>query len=551
MVVRSKSMVAHPVVLTAPQMRVLKSGGAITLKPQQFVDDALHRLVVAPQTARRIQTALGKVKGLRISLKPGENLFNVETGEGIFDFLDPKKNGVAKAFDPKQNGVADAFKPGGSAEQFGKQIASTLIHQGIPVVAGTLGGIAGTALAPESGPLGGMAGSVIGSKLGAMGADRLGRAVGYGMPCGKKRCKGGCKICKGSGFFKGLKKYTGINKSDVISAAKFVGKQAAHLGAQAAGEALGAYTGNPVAGQAFASVLEAGADRAIDSGSARKGLSHSGKAAKSLAKDIAISEVDKIIDSSNLGPTERRIAEKALAGKYPSAKDIIYDYGKAHMASLNPSADTSGGGLKRRGRPSRKTGCGSAYVSTPYNNAMTSLRYEGAGTPLLDQKFSVNDAGRFFKNDVAHLFGRGTPLLDQKFSINEAGDFFKHLGRGFNPSGSGMVGVNMGGVRHMGMGMSPMTDLMTLDPVAKMSSPQMNPFIPSHNPYKTGRGFNPSGSGMIGTRDMMGVRTGERVGRGFKPSGSGILDDKFSINDAGHFFKNDVAHLFGKGAYGM
>lgn len=529
MVVRSKSMVAHPVVLTAPQMRVLKSGGAITLKPQQFVDDALHRLVVAPQTARRIATALNKVKGLRISLKPGENLFNVETGEGIFDFLDPKKNGVSnafsKAFDPKKNGVADAFKPGGSAEQFGKEVAKTLIHQGIPVVAGTLGGIAGTALAPEAGPLGGMAGSVIGSKLGKMGADALGNKVGYGMTCGKSRCKGGCRVCKeGRGFFQGLKKYTGINKSDVISAARVVGKQAAKYGAQAAGEALGAYTGNPLAGEAFAMVLETGANRAIDSGSARKGLSRSGSQAKALAKDIAIAEVDKIIDKSNLTPTQRRVAEKALAGEYPAAKDIIYDYGKAHMASLNPSADTSGGGLKRRGRPSRKNGGGSAYVSTPYQNAMTSMRYDGAGTPLLDQQFSVNDAGRFFKRDVPKLFGRGTPLLDQKFSINEAGDFFKHLGRGFNPSGSGMPGENMGGVRHMGMGMSPMTDLMTLDPVARMSSPQMNPFIPSHNPYKTGRGHY--------------------GGTGFKPSGSGILDDKFSVNEAGRFFKKDVANLF-------
>jgi hypothetical protein len=105
------------------------------------------------------------------------------------------------------------------------------------------------------------------------------------------------------------------------------------------------------------------------------------------------------------------------------------------------------------------------------------------------------------------------------------------------------------------MGM-PMSDLMTLDPVAKMSSPQMNPFIPSHNPYKTGRGFNPSGSGVGDIDPVSGyVRTGQMIGRargtGFRPSGSGILDDKFSINDAGHFFKNDVAHLFGKGAYGM
>ena len=29
------------------------------------------------------------------------------SGNGMFDFLDPKKNGVFKAFDPNQNGIRD------------------------------------------------------------------------------------------------------------------------------------------------------------------------------------------------------------------------------------------------------------------------------------------------------------------------------------------------------------------------------------------------------------------------------------------------------------
>ena len=29
------------------------------------------------------------------------------SGNGIFNFQDPKKNGVAKAFDPNQNGIRD------------------------------------------------------------------------------------------------------------------------------------------------------------------------------------------------------------------------------------------------------------------------------------------------------------------------------------------------------------------------------------------------------------------------------------------------------------
>ena len=32
-------------------------------------------------------------------------------GQGMWDWADPKKNGVARAFDPNQNGVAKAFQP--------------------------------------------------------------------------------------------------------------------------------------------------------------------------------------------------------------------------------------------------------------------------------------------------------------------------------------------------------------------------------------------------------------------------------------------------------
>jgi len=39
----------------------------------------------------------------------------------------------------------------------------------------------------------------------------------------------------------------------------------------------------------------------------------------------------------------------------------------------------------------------------------------GQGTPILDQKFSVND----IKKTGKKLFGKGTPILDQKFSVND------------------------------------------------------------------------------------------------------------------------------------
>jgi len=119
------------------------------------------------------------------------------------------------------------------------------------------------------------------------------------------------------------------------------------------------------------------------------------------------------------------------------------------------------------------------------------MRIRGTGTPLMDQQFSVNEAGNFFRKDVPKMFGRGTRLLDQKFSVNEAGDFFKKdvpklFGRG--------------------------TRLLD----QKFSVNEAGDFFKKDVPKLFGRG----------TR---------------------LLDQKFSVNEAGDFFKNDVGKLFGRG----
>jgi hypothetical protein len=88
-----------------------------------------------------------------------------------------------KVWDPRTNGVANAFKPGGSAEQFGKKlgknVASTLIHQGIPAVGSVVGNLAGDFLTEN--PLGGIAGQYVGKQLGTAAANALGNKVGLGL----------------------------------------------------------------------------------------------------------------------------------------------------------------------------------------------------------------------------------------------------------------------------------------------------------------------------------------------------------------------------------
>jgi hypothetical protein len=107
-------------------------------------------------------------------------------GDGIFDFLDPRKNGIAKAFDPVakvldpnrngiKKGVEKVIRDTGAEKFVTKTLPSTLIRQGIPAVAGFLGSKIG---------LGEQA-----KKLGQMGANELGKVTGMGFKKGSPEMK--------------------------------------------------------------------------------------------------------------------------------------------------------------------------------------------------------------------------------------------------------------------------------------------------------------------------------------------------------------------------
>jgi hypothetical protein len=87
---------------------------------------------------------------------------------------------MKNAFDPNQNGVAQAFSPGGPAEQLGKQVASELIHQGIPITVSTLAAAAATAAQPGN-PLSPMLAGYAGQKAGEALAGYVGDQTGYGV----------------------------------------------------------------------------------------------------------------------------------------------------------------------------------------------------------------------------------------------------------------------------------------------------------------------------------------------------------------------------------
>jgi len=186
------------------QLSKLKKGKRIIIKPA-MEGEGIH-LVVDHSRHHSISKAFKKNKGINIQLTPQELKHNEDysshSGKGIHipKWLDPKRNGVAKAFNPNRNGVAKAFDPNrngvakaldpsrngvgkafrknGPLANIGKAVGSTLIHQTLPTVVGAAGSAIGTFY---GGPLGGVVGKQIGTSLGSASGKEIGKSVGLGL----------------------------------------------------------------------------------------------------------------------------------------------------------------------------------------------------------------------------------------------------------------------------------------------------------------------------------------------------------------------------------
>ena len=172
-----------------------------------------------------MKAKMAKLRAMRgKSIKGGWNPFNGDDWRDLGDKIaDPIRGGIDKISDPIRGGidkisdpirgaidqtadffntavstaspivnaamneVKEQFKPGGTAEQLGKQIASALIHQGIPKALSYTCGALAEVVFPESGPLAGALGSQAGERLGNMIADKLGEQTGYGIRKGRRK----------------------------------------------------------------------------------------------------------------------------------------------------------------------------------------------------------------------------------------------------------------------------------------------------------------------------------------------------------------------------
>lgn len=194
-----------PVRLSTAQIRKLKMGGAIGLKPGNFADgDASpHSFAVMPGNLRKIANANRKNKGMRLQLKPGEDLMMMNGGSILGDI-----KSAFKKVGSKIEKVATS-KP---AKAVGRKIASTLIKKGIPIATGALGSAIGSSAAtitgnPALAPVAGKIGAELGREGGKELSKYVSRKTGYGMrvPVVKGRTPrivgpGGVRKITGEGF---------------------------------------------------------------------------------------------------------------------------------------------------------------------------------------------------------------------------------------------------------------------------------------------------------------------------------------------------------------
>lgn len=447
-------LIPHQLHLTRPQMTKMMKGQGVNIPHSQMGSDKGDVVVMLhPQNARKLLTAYKKGKGMRLVMSPMEMQHTMTHGRGINIGKAFKKLGsdIKRGFEKKIIEPAKkTFTPQlgreivKGIEMVGKPTASALIHGGIPAVLGVAGDLLG-------GPAGGVAGSVAGQLV----ADQVGKATGYGLYGGampdpatarkhymamirSMRGKSEAEKAKirGSGLFQMLHKI-GIRKKDVIKGVKDVGKKVVRHGAQAIGTAIGAYTGNPMAGAMLGDALGRAGEIGLDSIQPSKhGIKFDkGEAVSSLKKDMR--ELGKIelqrIVAEKVPPEYQGIAQEVIAGV------PLRDIASERLRQLQ------GEGVMKRGR------------GRPRKNVM------GAGAPQ-SKAYQMALKNNYSGLVLSNITDDNKPISD--YSVNP--------------------------------NVMPSSDEMTLSPYQGINSPAMNPFIPKYYTQMGGTQSGYGGRGLYG-----------------------------------------------------
>lgn len=493
-------MIPHQLHLTRKQINKLMKGQGVNIPLSQMGSDKGEAVVMLnPSNAKKMLSSFKRMKGMRLALGPDELQASVMSGRGFNIGKEFKKlgktikkgvnRGVKEVSKLGRKGLSELEDFGEDAEaglkMAGRETKKGFIRAGreikkgaesktgrkiirgmvdvtsdlvIPAVSASLGAMAG--VDPEA-----MA------EMGSLGGDYLqeyARKKGYGMAnkimkgsqemkdrMAKLRAMRGMGKMKpaveyvglqGKGFYKTLKKVTGINKSDVVKGAKALGREVASRASKAVGEAITQTTGSAMAGRRVEKVINKVADTAIKTESATKTLKALGSASKQQIKRAGAELADDWVDK-NLKGADREVAQRALAGKYKNAKDLIYDYAN-EKSQPSPELLALGGALmsepmimrRMRGRPKKGTG---AMMSAPFKKAM---------------KMNLNGL------ELNNVSSSNAPI--SKFTVDRR--------------------------------VKPASDLPTMSPYQNVSAPAMNPFIPKTYVQEGGQASGYGGAGLYG-----------------------------------------------------
>lgn len=452
-------LVPHQLHLTRPQITKMMKGQGVNVPFHQMGSDKGDVVIMLhPQNARKMLTAYKKGKGMRLTLSPAEMQHSMTHGRGIgkaFKKLGRDiKRGAEKLGSTIKHDVIDPAGKALASKQaidVYKQIGKHAIEQGIPV-ATALGSMA-------LGDPTGMSGAVVGNIASQYASDAYSKKTGAGLYGGAmienmhpaearkhymamiRSMRGMSEAEKakirGSGLFKMLSK-VGISKKSVIKGIKDVGKKVVRHGAQAIGTAIGAYTGNPMAGAMLGDALGRAGEVGLDSIKPSKhGITFDkGEAVGSLKKDMR--ELGKV-------ELQRMVAEKVPPEYQGIAQQVIAGVPLRDIASEEMNKRMMEGvGMKRgRGRPRK--------------NVM------GAGAPqskAYQQALKANYSGLQLNN----ISDDNAPI--NQFSVNPR--------------------------------VSASSSEMTLSPYQGINSPAMNPFIPKYYTQMGGTQSGYGGKGLYG-----------------------------------------------------
>jgi len=185
----------HPVKvhsLSGNQMRRLMKGEGVSIK-----HGGHHTIHLDKEQLKKFARATQKGKGMVLHMHPHQIAHHGGDVEGLFRdmgrYVQPLSDAaINRGIRELGSGlrrkrrlkggdiwgdISGAFQPGGSAENFGRQVAHEAVYKGLPIAGSTLGGLAGA----EFGPMGAMGGSYLGGIAGEKTANKLGQMYGVGF----------------------------------------------------------------------------------------------------------------------------------------------------------------------------------------------------------------------------------------------------------------------------------------------------------------------------------------------------------------------------------